>query len=269
MFLMSVWYYGEQNHWTGDQKAAYAKTCLYCRTMLERDTEDEEKVQLYEEINYGMSDQFTTRACAVIGICPACGWWKYGLGTYVGGDEPSHYEIRMGTLKKLDLSNAEIPLSDVRDYLTAHYESRFDVNPQMFEEVVASIFRDHGYTAHATAYSGDGGIDVILQNSDSTTIGVQVKRYKNRISVAQIRELTGALVIGGYTRGVFVTTFEFQSGAIGTASASKKRGFPIELVDAHRFFEMLKIAQLSGIREIADCKPWGKVRSYEELGIIS
>jgi restriction system protein len=260
---MSVWYYSEQHRWNDDRKMAYSDICLYCQTLLERDREDEDKVRVYEEINYGMSDKFTTTAYSVIGICPACGWWKYGLGTKIGGREPSHYEIRMGTLKNLDLADAEIPLGDVRDYLTAHYESRFNVNPQIFEEVVASVFRDHGYIAYATAYSGDGGIDVILQDSDFTTIGVQVKRYKNRISVAQIRELTGALVIGGHTRGVFVTTSEFQSGAATTVLASKERGYPIELIDAHGFFEKLKIAQLSGTREVADRKPWGMVRSWE------
>jgi restriction system protein len=54
----------------------------------------------------------------------------------------------------------------------------------MFEETVASVFRSLGYDATVTAYSGDGGIDVILHKGEER-IGVQVKRYRNSISVEQ------------------------------------------------------------------------------------
>ena len=48
-------------------------------------------------------------------------------------------------------------------------------------------FGDLGYRARVTAYSGDDGIDVILDGDDDKAVGVQVKRYKNRIEVDQIR----------------------------------------------------------------------------------
>ncbi len=70
---MSIWYYGEKRNWHYDHATAYERNCLYFRTPIERDKEDEAKVQTYEEMNYGMSDNFTTRAQIVIGICPACG----------------------------------------------------------------------------------------------------------------------------------------------------------------------------------------------------
>jgi len=260
---MSIWYHSEYRGYgrTTDRDLAYQEFCLYCQTPLSRDTDDERQAELYEEMNYGMSDNFTTRAHAVVGMCPACGWWKYGLGIGVGGRAAEYFEFSAGVLKRLDLTDTSVAIQQVRDYLTAKYESRFDVHPQAFEAVVASVFRDHGYEADVTSYSGDGGIDAILSKGTST-IGVQVKRYKeaNRISVAQIRELTGALVIGGYTKGIFVTTSEFQSGADATAAASAANGYPIELVDAPRFYDALKIAQLSSLRELVDRKPWGEIR---------
>ena len=134
------------------------------------------------------------------------------------------------------------------------------INPRTFEKVVASIFKDHGYLARVTAYSGDGGIDVILEGKDGDLIGVQVKRYKNKISVAQIRELTGALVLNGITKGIFVTTSEFQSGVYSIAKQSTERGYPIELIDATSFLQELKIAQLSNI--------YGNTR-YEAVGRCS
>jgi restriction system protein len=258
--LMSVWHYQEQHG--ADESLAFRDMCIYCGTRLARDQEDETKATLYEEMNYGWSDNFTTRSAAIIGICPECGWWKYAIGTRIGDAKQSNYHVKIGSLKKLDLSDVTIPIQEVRDYLTANFESRFELHPRKFEEVVGSVFADRGYSVRVTAYSGDGGIDVIL-DAENSTIGIQVKRYKHKIGVNQIRELTGALVIGGHTRGIFVTTSEFQSGAIATANASGVRGYPIELIDAPRFYEALMIAQLSGVRHVADLKPWGPVYEFK------
>jgi restriction system protein len=100
-----------------------------------------------------------------------------------------------------------------------------------------------GYNVRVTAYSGDDGIDVILDGPGNDVIGVQVKRYKGSIEVEQIRAFTGALVLGGLTKGIFVTTSRFQAGAVGTVDRLSRRGYRIELMDADRFYDALKIAQ--------------------------
>ena len=177
-------------------------------------------------------------------VCPICGWWTTFRETITTG---RMVEVRayaaIGALKVLDLTDVQAPLDEVRSYLAAKYESRFQLNPRLFEETVASVFRDIGYAARVTAYSGDDGIDVILDGPTGDTIGVQVKRYREKITVAQIRELTGALVINGLTRGIFVTTSDFQSGAQRTAALSLQHGVAIELVNAKRFFDALCFAQ--------------------------
>ena len=76
-------------------------------------------------------------------------------------------------------------------------------------------------------------------------MGVQVKRYRNAISAEQIRSLAGALFVGGYTKGMFVTTSRFQPGGNEVSALACARGMAIELLDAPRFFEELKIAQRS------------------------
>lgn len=91
----------------------------------------------------------------------------------------------------------------------------------------------------------DGGIDVVLDGPVSQTIGIQVKRSKSKIKAEAIRSLTGALVINGHTRGMFITTSSFQHGAIETARRSEEKGYPIELMDADKFYDALKIAQRS------------------------
>ena len=92
-----------------------------------------------------------------------------------------------------------------------------------------------------TAYSHDGGIDVILADGE-TRIGVQIKRWRNRIEAEQIRSQMGAMVQAGLTRGMFVTT-SFRSGAFKTADRYTSLGTPITLVDAPRFFDALGFSQ--------------------------
>ncbi|MDF2116379.1 restriction endonuclease [Roseiarcaceae bacterium H3SJ34-1] len=125
------------------------------------------------------------------------------------------------------------------------------MHPRLFEETVASVFASVGFTTIVTAYSGDGGIDVVLEKNGEE-IGVQVKRYKDRISVEQIRSLCGALVLRGLTQGIFVTTSSFQSGAEGTAAKFAKKGYKIDLMDSQRFYDVLRLAQSNTIRDMSE-----------------
>jgi restriction system protein len=155
----------------------------------------------------------------------------------------SHVSAELVALRNLDLTDLTLPLGEVRSYLAAKYSDRFSAAPRLFEDVVASVFRDCGYRTRVTGRSGDDGIDVILDGDKGDTIGVQVKRYQSSIEMEQIRALAGALVLQGLTRGIFVTTSRFQSGAHSTVERFAARSIRIELFDAQRFYEALRIAQ--------------------------
>jgi restriction system protein len=177
--------------------------------------------------------------------CSLCGWWKGNRIHYVAEDG---FTLEMesaasAVLKSLDLSDISLPIDAVRTYLVANYESRKEMHPRMFEMVVGSVFRDHGYITETTAYSNDGGIDVILRGQDAQQVGVQVKRYGKSIQVEQIRSFAGALLLSDYTKGIFVTTSKFQRGAQKVADNAALRGIQIELIDAPRFLSVLKVAQ--------------------------
>ncbi len=186
-------------------------------------------------------------------VCHACGWWKLTQGvqdSFPKDDPftPDRYSHRtyaaVACLEDLDLADVSLPLAEVRAFLLARAEARFSLHPALFEETVASVFRDLGYGAVVTSYSGDGGIDIILEAPGTSTIGVQVKRWRNSVKVEQIRSLLGALVLGGHTRGVFVTTSDYQSGASVVAKQADGVGVPITLVNGSDFLEALRIAQL-------------------------
>lgn len=165
---------------------------------------------------------------------------------YIEGPGIEEYDGAIGSLRELDSTDLSVPLPELRGYLVRRVDALYKVHPRRFEEIVCSVFHDLGYSARVTAYSGDGGVDVILEDSSGSSIGVQVKGCAKgrRIEAEQIRSLAGALLVNGHTRGVFITTSSFRKGARAAAKRLAGIGYPVELVDAGRFLQALGIAQI-------------------------
>lgn len=221
-------------------KSVYTADCIYCGSTLLRYPAEKFEVR---------------HRCLLVqlSICAYCGWWS--IYRVHQGDHPRTpqfecYSGAIGCLKELDLTDISAPLNEVRQYLLAKKDSVFEAHPRLFEEVVCSVFKDFGWDARVTAYSGDDGIDVILDGQSDSTVGVQVKRYKKegKIEAEQIRSLAGALLVNGHTKGIFVTTSSFRSGARRTAQQLATIGYPIELMDAKGFLEALGVAQLKSFQ---------------------
>jgi restriction system protein len=241
--IMTIWKYDDQvNDKDAIQIAIESTNCIFCK-------EDLVNLRVEEEGSSTFAYEFIR-----VRACSNCGWWNAYLITYAqgGSEQYSHQYGATAILRQFDESGLNEPINEVRDYLIAKYEARFFLHPRLFEETVASVFRDLGYSATVTAYSGDEGIDMILESANGTPIGVQVKRYKNAINVEAIRAFTGALVIKGLTRGIYVTTSRFQSGATPTTLRAALRGVPIELFDAEKFLHALKITKHNMYRSIDD-----------------
>ncbi len=177
--------------------------------------------------------------------CQCCGWWLIlGEEGYGGRVTNLHYYWSRSALKNLALLDDEMPTDELARYLTAKYDSHRHVDPRRFEDIVGGILQEFGLTVVVTSYSGDRGIDVIAcLNEDDDLLGIQVKRYKSKIEASLIREFAGAMLLNGITRGVFVTTGGFRSGAYLTASDYTRLGYPIELWDGKRFLEMIQISR--------------------------
>jgi restriction system protein len=189
-------------------------------------------------------------------ICPACGWWIAEERAVLPAMCWQHWAVTLASapvLEELALDDISVPLQQVRRYLIRKFEARASMHPRLFELTVASVFGDLGYQAYATAYSNDGGVDVILEDGSGARIGVQVKRRRIGVEVEQIRAFLGALVLGGYSRGVYVSASRFSRGAREAARSSTRAVMRIELVDASRFFDMLGYAQLKHPSTPEDC----------------
>ncbi len=94
------------------------------------------------------------------------------------------------------------------------------IDPYYFEKVILILLKKMGYGDFIeTSKSGDGGIDGVI-NEDKLgldKIYIQAKKWgENKVREKDIRNFIGAMS-GDTTKGVFVTTSDFDKGAIQKA----------------------------------------------------
>lgn len=249
---MPVFNYKDYNNPTWQDDNPHSSTCLYCKSKLSRVEIDrtwnidykeirnihKETIENYKEHNeledWQTDFDFTKKSIEVwINFCENCGWWRLIQDFSISANKWQIWQIFFGvtsSLKNLDLEDINTPIDEVRQYLLAKYESRLSIHPKLFEDLTASVFRNLGYHSIVTGYTNDGGIDVVLEKNNKQ-IGVQVKRYKNKIEVEQIRSFAGALLLGGYPEGIFVSTSDFRRGSHNAAKKFSKKGLPIKLIN--------------------------------------
>jgi restriction system protein len=116
-------------------------------------------------------------------------------------------------------------------------ESLLDMDPVGFEDLVAELFQQMGMQVMTTARSGDGGVDVQAMDPDPIRGGkivIQVKRYRNTIPPAPVRDLYGTMLHEGATRGILVTTSE-----PGPSARQFAAGKPLTLIGGHQLTSLL------------------------------
>jgi len=114
-----------------------------------------------------------------------------------------------------------------------------NADPFYFEKVILTLLDRMGYgESIETSKTGDGGIDGII-NQDKLgleKIYIQVKRYnENKVREKDIRNFIGAMS-GDTTKGVFVTTSEFDQQAI---KKSHDAHHTIILINGRRLVDLL------------------------------
>jgi restriction system protein len=114
-----------------------------------------------------------------------------------------------------------------------------NIDPYYFEKVVLILLNKMGYGDFIeTAKSSDGGIDGII-NEDKLgleKIYIQAKRFTdNKVREKDIRNFIGAMS-GDTNKGVFVTTSEFDSGAIIKANQAHHK---IILIDGKKLVDLM------------------------------
>ncbi|MFH8237461.1 restriction endonuclease [Streptomyces sp. NPDC018321] len=138
--------------------------------------------------------------------------------------------------------------ADVGDSVVSHGDGEeadlFAMDPIAFEGLVADLFRAMGMQAVTTQRSNDGGVDVDALDPTPIRGGkivVQVKRYRNTVPPAAVRDLYGTVQDAGANKGVLVTTSGF-----GPGSHTFANGKPLELVSGPELVDLLHRHGLRG-----------------------
>ena len=112
------------------------------------------------------------------------------------------------------------------------------LSPNMFERLVVDLLVSMGYgdkdSAQVTQYCHDGGIDGIIYEDKLglDKIYIQAKRWTNSVGSPDVQQFSGALAGKKATKGIFITTSTFTSGAIKFAETVSNQ--KIILIDGER-----------------------------------
>lgn len=114
------------------------------------------------------------------------------------------------------------------------------LKPAEFEDYIAFLFSELGFTTEKVGGSHDGGIDVIA-TKDGAKHYIQCKKYiSSQVSVGAIRDFYGALTDKtANEKGYFITTNKFTLEAEKFAETK-----PIELIDGYKLLQYIKMAKM-------------------------
>jgi restriction system protein len=159
---------------------------------------------------------------------------------YIEEKEKSAIKAELKNSSPQDLIDTGI--SEVEAQIKAELlEKLKSIDPFYFEKVVLILLKKMGYGDFIeTPKTGDGGIDGII-NEDKLgldKIYIQAKKYdENKVREKDIRNFIGAMS-GDTTRGVFVTTSEFDKGAIQKAHDAHHT---IILIDGKKLVDLMHL----------------------------
>ncbi len=129
-------------------------------------------------------------------------------------------------------NNAVIKYSDYLARLDVEFWQ--NLNGYEFEEEVAKLYRNCGFDAKVTKYSGDGGVDIILKDS-FRKIAVQCKHHTSKVGPHDVRALQGVVYNGGYDYGIFISLNGFTPTVAKEVANSK---IEIKLMDINNLISL-------------------------------
>lgn len=111
---------------------------------------------------------------------------------------------------------------EVKRFFNKYPHKLYEMNPRKFEELIASIMKDFGFSVELTKATRDGGRDIIasLKNSVSNYLTyVECKRYApdNKVDVGIIRAVSGVHYTRKPSKSIIVTTSFFTKAALEEA----------------------------------------------------
>jgi hypothetical protein len=176
--------------------------------------------------------------------CPACGWCLDSSGWYNISAHVGEQRGHTGILERYELDDPQVTLAELGSYLKQSFADIHNISWRRFEELVADIFKKHGYRTRLTQATRDEGVDIILLDDESAKKAiVQAKRYRDdrKIGVAIVRELIGTQILHQVSKAYLVTSssFSHMSEGVSQSPVLHNWGLDIELWDAMRLMREL------------------------------
>ena len=81
-----------------------------------------------------------------------------------------------------------------------------------FEKFIGDYFKSKGYKVVVTPLSGDFGVDIIVEN-ELVKIGIQAKRYSDRVTNAAVQEIVAGIKHYNLDKGMVITNNYFTKAA--------------------------------------------------------
>nr|WP_320048318.1 restriction endonuclease [uncultured Desulfuromonas sp.] len=181
--------------------------------------------------------------------CGKCGWWKAQYGKNVGMFGNYFIPSIHGIAQTYSPSDIDVPIKELREFLSKKPNYLSEVNPTTFEHLMADCFRLNYAPCEVVHLggTGDGGIDLKLILGDETRYLIQIKRRADLSStegVKVVRELNGVLFREGCAKGMVVTTANRYSQAAHKETAIKTEtdeSYEMNLLAFHDVVSMLNI----------------------------
>lgn len=228
--------------------------CPFCRAQMARS--EDELADDPDEMPY-----FSAQTS--LEICHACRHWEflefrsetYDVRTLLY--DAYTISLTFSKTREFDTKAPEGSLAEIAQWFHRHPKLYNCVNPTYLEKLVARIFTDCGEYCEVlhVGRPDDGGVDVVLIESDNSNWLVQVKRREHAASVesvSTIRNLLGTLVLEGSSRGIVVSTADhFSFRAESAAKRAASSGFTVRLVNRSALDHLLA-------RALPDA-PWANV----------
>ena len=208
------------------------ESCTYCST------------ELLKFENESLQEDWHRDYC--LWYCDKCCFWQARIySAFRACMPPPDNWAYVSKLREFDGNLPEGCNDELALHIRRHPDLLHSFNPKRFEKFVADVFRANYTNAEVihVGGSGDGGVDVLLIDTEKEQWFIQVKRrgpQKPSEEVRTIRELLGAMFVDGVRIGIVVSTVErFSPDARGLVAKAKKRGVTVHLVNKGIFNRML------------------------------
>lgn len=135
-------------------------------------------------------------------------------------------------------------IDDATMQLFAHNpELLYRINPRMFEELIAEMFRKFNMSVTLTKKTRDGGVDIIAVEENAVARNryiIECKRYAptKKVSIDVVQRLYGIKTSQQSTKAFLVTSSYFSKDALAFA---KQHFWELELKDYDHIVEWLRL----------------------------